>query len=91
MHLAAIRSLFIEGGIENEDPDEIMRTPTILDGKRLLIVDEVSRTGATLSIAEFLFRAAIPEASHVEGTYFWHPAEPPIKVGQVLSKYCQGD
>lgn len=41
MHLAAIRSLFIEGGIETEDPDEIMNTPTILDGKRLLIVDEV--------------------------------------------------
>ena len=38
-HLAAIRSLFIDGGIETEDPDEIMKTPTILDGKRLLIVD----------------------------------------------------
>lgn len=81
MHLAAIRSLFIDGGIETEDPGEIMKTPTILDGKRLLIVDEVSRTGATLSIAEFLFKAAIPEISHVEGTYFWHPAEPLIKVG----------
>ncbi len=80
-HLAAIRSLFIAGGIESEDPDEIMKTPTILDGKRLLIVDEVSRTGATLHIAEFLFKAAIPEASHIEGTYFWHPAEPMIKVG----------
>lgn len=81
MHLAAIRSLFIEDGIDTEDPDEIMKTPTILAGKRLLVVDEVSRTGATLSIAEFLFRAAIPEASHIEGAYFWHPAEPLIKVG----------
>ena len=80
-HLAAIRSLFIEGGIETENPDEIMNTPTILDGKRLLIVDEVSRTGATLNIAELLFRAAIPAASYVEGVYFWHPAEPLIKVG----------
>ena len=81
MHLAAVRSLFIEGGIDIEDPDEIMKTPTVLDNKRLLIVDEVSRTGATLSIAKFLFKTAIPEAACVEGTYFWHPAEPLIKVG----------
>ena len=58
-----------------------MKTPTILDGKRLLIVDEVSRTGSTLRIAEFLFKAAIPEIAHVEGTYFWHPKEPVIKAG----------
>lgn len=80
-HLAAIRSLFIEGGIEEEDPDKIMKTPTIIDGKRLLIVDEVSRTGSTLSIAEFLFKQAIPEAKYVKGTYFWNPGEPPIKIG----------
>ena len=80
-HLSAIRSLFIEGGIETEDADVIMNTPTILNGKRLLIVDEVSRTGSTLRIAEFLFKAAIPEIAHVEGTYFWHRQEPLIKIG----------
>ena len=80
-HLSAIRSLFIPGGIEREDPEEVMRTPTGLAGKRILVVDEVARTGATLSIAAYLIRAALPEADCVEGTYFWHPQEAVIKIG----------
>ena len=48
-HLAEIRALYIEGGIETEDVKTVMQSPTILDGKNVLIVDEVSRTGSTLN------------------------------------------
>lgn len=79
-HIAPLRALFIEGGIDTENADEIMNTPTILDGKRVLIVDEVSRTGSTLSIAEYLFEQAVPDAARIIGDYFWHPQEPAIMV-----------
>ena len=74
-HLAEIRALYIEGGIEQADEKWIMEEPTILDGKRILIVDEVSRTGATLNIAAELFRRAVPEIKEITGTYFWHSTE----------------
>ncbi len=81
-HLAEIRALYIDGGIETEDAEHIMSRPTVLDGKRVLIVDEVSRTGSTLDIARHLFRLAVPEAKEINGTYFWHPSEPLLKVGE---------
>ena len=74
-HLSEIRALYIWGGIEQADERWIMERPTILDGKRVLIVDEVSRTGATLSIAAELFKRAIPEIQDIAGTYFWHSTE----------------
>lgn len=80
-HLAEIRALYIDGGIKTEDVQIILQSPTILDGKRVLIVDEVSRTGSTLNIAEHLFRLAVPETADITGTYFWHPTEPMLKVG----------
>ncbi|MDE7036845.1 MAG: phosphoribosyltransferase domain-containing protein [Lachnospiraceae bacterium] len=80
-HLAEVRALFIEGGIEDEDVGRIMESPTILDGKRVLIVDEVSRTGSTLNIAVHIFKLAFPEAEEIRSVYFWHPAEPPLKAG----------
>lgn len=69
--LARIRALYIEGGIETEDPEEIFNTPTVLDGKNLLIVDEVQRSGSTLYIAKKLLKAAIPELKSVDGHVFW--------------------
>lgn len=69
--LARIRALYIEGGIEEEDPAKIMATPTKLDGKNLMIIDEVSRSGATLDIAKGLLKRAIPELKHVSGHVFW--------------------
>lgn len=57
-HFAEIRALFINDGIETEDVDLIMEQPTVLDGKKVLIVDEVSRTGSTLKIAEKLLLAS---------------------------------
>ena len=80
-HLAEIRALYIDGGIEKEDIEWVMNHPTILDGKRVLIVDEVSRTGATLDIARRLFNLAVPDIGEVSGTYFWHPGEPLLKMG----------
>ena len=81
-HLAEIRALYIAGGIEEESANWVLSRPTFLDGKRVLIVDEVSRTGSTLDIAKLLFRLAIPEAAVIDGTYFWHPAEPLLKMGE---------
>lgn len=80
-HLAEVRALFIKGGIEDEDVGHIMESPTILDGKRVLIVDEVSRTGSTLNIAVHIFKLAFPEAAEIRSSYFWHPTEAPLKVG----------
>lgn len=80
-NLAEVRALFIEGGIEDENIDSIMDSPTILDGKRVLIVDEVSRTGSTLSIAAHIFKLAFPETVEIKRSYFWHPTEPPLKIG----------
>ena len=80
-HLAEIRALYVPGGIETEAIDDVMNSPTILEGKRILIVDEVSRTGATLDIAKHLFSLAFPEAKEIKGTYYWHSTEPVLKVG----------
>lgn len=71
--LAKVRALYIDGGIKSEDPDEIMNTPTILDGKNITIVDEVQRTGTTSGIAKWLVEHAIPEAKSVNFVGFWHP------------------
>lgn len=71
--LARIRSLYIAGGIEDEDVEKIFATPTVLDGKNLLIVDEVANSGSTLHIAKRLLKAAIPELNSVEGHIFWRP------------------
>ena len=85
-HLAAIRALYIDGGIEKEDSEWINAQPTILYGKRVLIVDEVSRPGSTLKIAVKLFQLAFPEAT-IDSAYFWHPHESVLMMGneQVLT------
>ena len=69
--LARIRALYIPGGIDTEDVDEIMSTPTSLEGKNITIIDEVSRSGSTLAIAQYLVSQAIPEAASVNGYTFW--------------------
>lgn len=71
--IARVRALFIPGGIEEEDVETIMNTPTGLEGKNITIVDEVSRSGATLKIAQYLVSRAIPEAASVNGYTFWTP------------------
>lgn len=70
---AKVRALYVEGGIETDDPMEVMKLPTRLDGKNLLIVDEVKDTGVTLDIAKYILKRAIPELASVNGEYFWSP------------------
>ena len=83
---ARIRSLYIEGGIESQDPEKIMATPTVLDGKNLLIVDEVSRSGATLDIAKGLLKRAIPELESVSGCVFWNDTLSKTEAGTQMGK-----
>ncbi|MBR3257340.1 hypothetical protein IKG02_03630 [Candidatus Saccharibacteria bacterium] len=73
--LARIRAVYIDGGIEDEDIDKIMSTPTVLDGKNVTIIDEVSRSGSTLHIAKELLNAAVPELKSVNGYVFWRPGD----------------
>lgn len=71
-HYANIRALFIKGGIpEGATTAEIMKMPTILDGKNILIIDEVSRTGSTQKIAKHLLSHAIPDAKLIDAHTFW--------------------
>lgn len=72
-YYARIRGLYIENGIEKEDAEAIMHTQTILDGKNILIVDEVSDTGVTLQMAEFLLRKSIPELGDIYRYAYWKP------------------
>lgn len=72
--LAGIHGLYVEGGIpEGATPEEIMEMPTVLDDKNVTIIDEVSRSGATLGIARQLITAAIPKTKSVNGHVFWRP------------------
>ena len=70
--LAGIHGLYVEGGIPADaTPEEVMEMPTVLDGKNVMIIDEVSRSGATLGIAQKLIGAAIPKVQSVTGHVFW--------------------
>lgn len=48
----------------------IMQAPTNLEGKNILIVDEVERSGSTLYIASELIKRAVPEVKGVYTAYF---------------------
>lgn len=58
-----------------------MKMPTKLDGKNLLIIDEVQNTGLTAQIAEYVMQRAIPELKSVQHHYFW-PVEVKVNNGQ---------
>lgn len=67
-----LRALFVEGDLSEDNwREEIWNMPTRLDGKSVLIVDEVRNRGGTLSIAAQVLKEAIPDAK-VSSTYFWH-------------------
>ncbi len=75
-HFAQLRSLFLKEPLDPESPptpEEIMKMPTILDGKNALIVDEVEFGGLSMRMAEYLLKKAIPEAQFA-GTTFWQDA-----------------
>ena len=82
-HYAKLRSLFLKEPLDPESPptpEEIMKMPTILDGKNVLIVDEVEFGGLSMKMAEHLLKRAIPEARFA-GTTFWQDATVPIVDG----------
>ncbi len=79
---ARIRSLYLPNGIENEDVEEIMRMPSLLDGKNVLIVDEVKRSGSTNKIASDLIKAAFPEVASVNTAYYWDSGTKILKSGE---------
>lgn len=69
--IAAIRAYFTINDLDPETWQEtVWDEPTRLDGKNILIVDEVRNKGGTLSIAQQLIKRAIPDAT-VSGEYFW--------------------
>ena len=66
-----IRAFFTVGDLSEDNwQEQVWNLPTRLDGKNLLIIDEVKNKGGTLSIAAQLLKRAIPEAV-VSGDYFW--------------------
>lgn len=68
----AIRSQYVDSeNINSSDIYKILDMPTSLDGKNVLIVDEVERTGSTLFMAETLLKMAIPEIGDINSTTFW--------------------
>lgn len=69
--IARIRAIFVEGEIDRDNwQEDVWNHPTSLDGKNILVVDEVSSTGATLKIAQLLLKRAFPDAV-ISGDYFW--------------------
>lgn len=81
--LAGIHGLYVEGGIpEGATPEEIMEMPTVLDDKNVTIIDEVSRSGATLGIARQLIATAIPKTKSVNGHVFWRAGSIPRENGE---------
>lgn len=66
-----LRARFVDGKLSLDGyAKEVWRLPTTLDGKKVMIVDEVRSSGATLYMARALLSRAIPEAEFY-GEYFW--------------------
>lgn len=69
--ISRLRAIFTEGDLDEKNwQDQVWQLPTRLDGKNILIIDEVKNRGGTLSIATQLLKRAIPEAT-ISGDYFW--------------------
>ena len=71
--IARLRAIFTIGDLEHDDWEtDVWNKPTRLDGKNILVIDEVKNRGGTLTIACQLLKRAIPEAT-ISGDYFWKP------------------
>lgn len=79
--IARIRSIFVDGELTPENWQErVWQLPTVLDNRNVMIVDEVSSTGATVHIARDLIQLACPEA-FVGMAVFWDPGRKNINKG----------
>ncbi len=71
VEIARIRAYFTEGELSEDNwQDEVWKLPTRLDGKNVMVLDEVENSGATLRLARELIKKAVPEAV-VTGDVFW--------------------
>lgn len=69
--ILGIRAVFAKGELSEENwQQQVLEQPNALDGKNILIIDEVGNSGSTLSIAQQLLKRAFPDAT-VSGNYFW--------------------
>lgn len=71
----SLRYIFVSGTKADKDGnnitlDSVWEMPTVLDGKKVLVVDEVKFTGDSARIAQKLLRRAIPEAD-IQEPYHW--------------------
>jgi len=70
--ISAFRAQYVIGEIPRENWQQaVWKMPTSLDGRHLLIVDEMKSSGSTLGIAKQLLTAAVPDIAGVTGAYFW--------------------
>ena len=87
--ISAIRAYFTEGELTEENwQNEVWNLPTRLDGKHMLIVDEVKNRGGSLYIATELLKKAIPGLT-VDGAYFWHTSRVSVDSTDVSSGSLQ--
>lgn len=67
----AIRAKFVIGDLTPDNyGNEVWKLPTTLDGKNVLIVDEIRSSGATTHMATELLSCAVPSATF-KSVYFW--------------------
>jgi hypothetical protein len=68
-----IRAIFSEGELDEEHwQEQVWQDAARLDGKNILVIDEVMNRGGTLAIATQVLKRAFPTAT-VSGDYFWRP------------------
>lgn len=69
--ILAVRAIFSRKKLSENNWREEVMDKSDLDGKRILIVDEVKSSGNTLMIAQSLLKLAF-KTSNVSGVYFWN-------------------
>lgn len=85
--LASVRSQFLDKNAEidmnapeSEIIQQILNAKTTVEGKKVMAVDETSFSGATIGVAGFLLRKALPEAKvNDNGFTFWESEDKQIK------------
>ena len=69
--ISAIRAKFVVGDLTLDNyKTEVWELPTTLDGKKVLIVDEIKSSGATAYMTQQLLSRAVPGAEFTN-EYFW--------------------
>jgi len=65
---------------EDEIIQQILKAKTTVEGKKVIAVDETSFSGATIGVAGFLLKKALPEAKvNEKGFTFWESEDKQVK------------